>query len=497
MSATRGRSDRLPSRQVASTVVAKRSCGVLLHVSSLDGPCAIGDLGPRAHAFAQWCARAGLSWWQMLPVGPIGPGDSPYASPSSFAGEPLFISLDALAADGLLARADVRESNRVARKFSRQAMVSQGSTGRTDYDAARRAKEPAFLRAFEAFRLCGGLQSAPFRSFEKHQSFWLDGWRAFMSDTTGYHSFLQFQFDRQWKALRTRCTDLGVKLLGDIPIFVTLESADVAQHPELFRIDRLGRPEVLTGVPPDCFSKDGQLWGHPHYRWSAHRAQKFRWWTDRIATTLHRFDGARIDHFVGFHHAYEIPPHARNARRGRWRKQAGEEVLRAAKQSLGSLALVAEDLGAVTREVVSLRDSFGLPGMKVLQHAFGRDDSPDLPLHHERLSVVYSATHDNDTTRGWWRALDSASRKRFIRFAGKSAAQKPHDAMNRIVFESPSQLAIVPMQDLLGLDRRARMNHPGTAVGNWRWRLGSDWPKKQRDFARKLRSLATLTGRLV
>lgn len=280
-------------------------------------------------------------------------------------------------------------------------------------------------------------------------------------------------------------------------MFVTLESADVMANPELFRLDRRGRPEVLTGVPPDCFSKDGQLWGHPHYRWSAHRSQNFRWWTQRIAASLRRFDGVRIDHFVGFHHAYEIPAGARNARRGKWRPQAGKELLTAASRALGALPLIAEDLGAATSEVVALRQSFNLPGMKVLHHAFGHDNSGELPHHHRHDCVVYPATHDNDTTRGWWKSLPATSRKRFVRFAGLTAARRPNEAMIRIAFESPAQLAIIPLQDVLGLDRSARMNLPGTPKGNWVWRLGTDWHARRVSSAKNLHALAALTGRIV
>ncbi|MDA0213944.1 MAG: 4-alpha-glucanotransferase [Planctomycetota bacterium] len=475
-------------------VLAKRSCGVFLHLSSLDGSCAIGDLGAKAYEFASWCSSAGFSWWQMLPVGPLGPGNSPYSSTSSFAGEPLFISLESLANDGLLSSKDVRESLAVTRKFARRSN-RPGSHSQTDYDTARLAKEPAFLRAFENFRLGGGFRSPSFRAFEKREYVWLKGWRTFTNDTNGYHAFLQFVFDKQWTALRKTCAANGVKLLGDIPMFVTLESADVMSNPKLFRLDRKGRPEVLTGVPPDCFSKDGQLWGHPHYRWSAHRTQKFRWWTQRIASSLRRFDGVRIDHFVGFHHAYEIPAGARNARRGQWRLQAGKELLTAATRSLGALPLVAEDLGAVTPEVVALRKSFNLPGMKVLHHAFGHDNSGELPHHHDRDCVVYPATHDNDTTRGWWKSLSAPSRKRFVRFAGSTAAHQPNEAMIRIAFESPAQLAMISLQDILGLDRSARMNFPGTPKGNWCWRLGTDWHARRIACAKSIYSLAALTGR--
>lgn len=481
-------------------VMAHRSAGVLAHLSSLAGPCAIGDLGDCAFEFVQWCAAAGLSWWQMLPVGPIGPGDSPYASTSSFAGEPLFLSLERLRDEGLLSTRDVRESARAAARFSRGTMTSRigsrSSSAKTNYDAARRAKEPAFLRAFESFRADGGFESARYAAFAQREKYWLAGWRTYRNDALGYHAFLQFAFDAQFTTLRDHAIAHNVKLLGDLPIFVSLESADVAEHPELFRLDRLGRPEVLTGVPPDCFSKDGQLWGHPHYRWSAHRADGFRWWTQRIAASLRRFHGVRIDHFVGFHHAYEIPSGAKTARTGAWKPQAGEELLAAARKKLGPLALIAEDLGAVTHEVVALRTRFDLPGMKVLHHAFGCDNSGELLHRHEVQSVVYPGTHDNDTTRGWFQALSPSERTRFVAYCGADSARAPHEAMMRLAFASRAQLAVVALQDVLGLDRSARMNLPGRGQGQWRWRLPSDWRTHCTKCAKSVQRLAAITGRI-
>ncbi len=480
----------------SNPVMSRRAAGVLCHLSSLTGPCAVGDMGDGAVEFVEWCSSAGLSWWQMLPVGPLGPGNSPYASTSSFAGEPLFIALEGLRDDGLLAARDVRESAEAARRYTSTTVRRASTRSRADFEAARRCKEPAFLRAFESFRASRGFESASYAAFEVRERFWLAGWRAFHKDSLGYHAFLQFMFDKQWRRLRHVASRHGVQLLGDLPLFVTLESADVAEHPELFRLSRTGNPEVLTGVPPDCFSRDGQLWGHPHYRWRAHRADGFRWWTERIAATLRRFDAVRIDHFVGFHHAYEIPAGARTARTGTWVRQPGSEVLAATTRSIGPLALIAEDLGAVTPEVVRLRTTFNLPGMKVLQHAFGCDDSGELPHRHEVQSVVYPATHDNDTTRGWCKALGASSRQRFRSYCGGDAMRSPHEAIARMAYGSPAQLAIIPMQDVLGLGREARMNRPGNPRGQWRWRLASNWQAQGSKCAQKLRALALITGRI-
>lgn len=466
-------------------IVRKRSAGVLMHLSSLDGSCGIGDLGPCSHEFAEWCAQAGLGWWQMLPVGPIGPGDSPYASTSTFAGEALFVSLEGLVQDGLLSRRDLREAAQAA-----------GRPTKTNYAAARQAKEPAFLRAFEVFKLEGGFETPEYRAFVRAQRAWLPGWLAFSGGRREFHAFTQFQFDRQWNALHLVCARAGVRLLGDLPIFVTLDGADVQDHPELFRLDAKGKPEVLTGVGPDCFSRDGQLWGHPHYRWSAHRAESFNWWTSRIGAALSRFDGIRVDHFIGFHHAYEIDRRAKTARSGVWRPQRGREVLLAARKKFGTLALLAEDLGAVTPEVTALRKEFALPGMRVLHHAFGTDDSEDLPHRHPSNCVVYTGTHDNDTTVGWYGKLGVLGRQRLRDYCGSDSAREPARALTRLAFESPAQLAIVPMQDLLGLPASARMNLPGSPQGNWCWRIGSGWHRRSRALAKDLRRLIALTGRM-
>ena len=481
----------------ASPVTARRSAGVLLHISSLDAPHAVGDLGPSAHAFAQWCADAGIAWWQMLPIGPVGPGESPYSSTSSFAGEPLLISLDMLAGEGLLPARAVRAAAAKCAKSSK-ALAARGALARTDWRVARSVKLPMLAEAARAFDAAGGFRSRDYRDFARREHAWLEDWVRFASGRSGdgmRHRFMQWAFDAQWRALRQRCRALGVSLMGDIPIFVTLDSADVSASPGLFRLNGRGRPEVVTGCPPDCFSADGQLWGHPHYRWSAHRAQRFRWWVERVSATMRRFDAARIDHFIGFHHAYEIPAGASTARRGDWRPQAGAEVLEAVRRALGTVPLVAEDLGAVTPGVIALRERFGLPGMKLLHHAFGHDASADLPHAHPRNCVAYTGTHDNDTTVGWWRTLDAQARRRCRTVCGPDVARAPHQALARVLMESPAALAVLPMQDVLGLDGRARMNLPGSPKGNWRWRLGRDWHAQSARASPDLASLLRATGR--
>lgn len=454
----------------APAIFAQRRAGVLLHLSSLPGGHGIGDLGPAAHAFAAWCGAAGQSVWQMLPVGPVGPGDSPYASTSSFAGEPLFISLEVLVQQGLLPRAAL-----CAARGERQPAAA----GPAQYAAARAFKRARFVQAYLAWLNGHGHQAAGFRAWQRRAQAWLPGWCAFAKGRAIrgplaeplFHAFLQWQFHQQWEALRATCRTHGVLLLGDVPIFVPLKSADVQDHPELFRLDSAGRPTVLTGVPPDLFSRTGQLWGHPHYRWSQHARTGFAWWIARVRAALERFDALRIDHFVGLVHAYEIPGRAHTARHGVWRPTPGAALLTALERSCGRLPLVAEDLGAVTPAVTALRERFGLPGMRLVQNAFYGPGSQDLPPLHARTCVTYPGTHDNDTTAGWWRTLPRHARQRFTAYTGERRASAVPLAMIRATLQSPAQTAIVPMQDYLGLGSEARMNLPGRASRQWRWRM--------------------------
>lgn len=470
-------------------LLAARRAGVLLHVTSLPGPFGIGDLGPAATRLMEWMQAAGLSIWQTLPVGPIGPGDSPYASPSSFAGEPLLLSPDRLAEDGLVSRRDLAAL--------RKAVPARGPVR---FERVRRAKTRLLETAFENF--AGGTTRTRAALRRDHDRFirgaerWLPAWAAFASRRDGrdesFHAFCQWCFERQWTRLKGEASQRGILLFGDVPIFTALDSADVAAAPELFRLDRRGGPSVVTGVPPDSFSKDGQLWGSPHYRWSAHRRDGYRWWRERIGCALDRFDLVRIDHFVGFVRAYEIPAGARTARHGVWRRQPGREVLEAiAKDHSRGLPLVAEDLGAVTPAVSRLREDFALPGMRILQNGFWRDDAFDMPHRCPANCVVYPGTHDNHVATGWWRTLDAAGRRRFRTYAGTS---DPAEGLVRLAATSPANLAICQLQDLLGLPPSTRMNLPGTPEGNWRWRF--DAGVTDTASARRLRALVAASGRL-
>lgn len=462
-----------------------RTAGVLLHLTSVPGAFGIGDLGPGADAALAWIERAGLTWWQMLPVGPIGPGDSPYASTSSFAGEPLLVAIEGLVDDGLLPREVLT------------GVPPSLGRGSTRYSDATAIKYPLFVRAWQAFKAGGGLKSAPWKRFVRRNSYWLPGWRAFTNDSSGLHAFLQFEFARQWSRLRAAADSRGIRLLGDVPIYVAHGSADVRDHPELFRLARNGDPTVVTGVPPDQFSATGQRWGHPHYRWSAHRRTGFAWWIERMRAAIGRFDAVRIDHFIGLHHAYEIPATSDTAMHGTWRPAPGGALLMSLRQALGGvLPVVAEDLGSLTPGVVALRDRFALPGMRLLQDAFNTDDNPSAPHRHPRHLVCYPGTHDNPTAIEWWAHLDLGSRARARAYMGWDGID-PAAAMVRLAFTSPANTAIATMQDLLGLGPEARMNLPGTATGNWHWRLQPYGPSSLRpDVADRVRAHASLTGRL-
>ncbi len=460
-----------------------RTSGILLHLSSLPGPHGIGELGLSAQRFVDWSAAAGQSVWQMLPIGPVGAGNSPYSSLSAFAGEPLFVSLAELAREGWLPRSALTAPARLGR-------------GATDYAAARAFKLPRFLAAYIGFVEDGGDRSAEYRAFLRRSSAWLDDWCEFAArrdqGLRGFHAFLQFAFDRQWTALREHAFDRGVALIGDVPIFAGLDSADVQRHPELFRLKRDGRPDVLTGVPPDSFSKSGQLWGQPHYRWSAHRRDGFAWWVERFRRAASLFDLVRIDHFIGFHRAFEVPGGARTARHGAWKPTPGAELLTAVRRALGSLPLIAEDLGHISPEVHALRDRFGLPGMRIVQNAFYRDGSTALPCMHPEHCVAYPGTHDNEVITGWWRGVRPDVKARFRRYVG-NAGEPVSQSMLRITQQSPARMVVAQLQDVLGLPSSTRMNLPGTASGNWTWR--AEAAMLNASSARRLRALAVATGR--
>jgi 4-alpha-glucanotransferase len=448
-----------------ASALERRSCGVLLHPTSLPGPYGIGDLGPEARRFADRLAGAGQRWWQMLPVGPVGEGNSPYDSPSSFAGNPLLLSLEDLAEDGLLDRA----------LFAKPPSFREA---RVDYAGARAFKQPLIDKACRAL-LTHGEFRAELERFRKAHAGWLEHYARFHADNPELVVAAQFLFYRQWKRLRAHCEARGVELIGDVPIFVSLKSADVQAHPEIFHLDKKGRPTVVSGVPPDYFSETGQLWGTPLYRWDVLKEKGYSWWLARLGQAAERFHAVRLDHFIGFCRYWEIPAGSKTAVTGKWVPGPGAEFFKAVREKLPQLELIAEDLGAVSPEIFALRDQFHLPGMSVLH--FGFEDVT-------RKYVVYTGTHDNDTTVGWYQSLPEEAKDKVRRHLGVDGSQIHWDLI-AAALRTPADTAIIPAQDLLGLPTEARMNLPGTSSGNWEWRLAKGAP-----FDAALARLKTLTA---
>lgn len=481
---------------------SERCSGILLHPTSLPGPHGVGDLGAAAHRFVDFLARAGQRYWQMLPVGPVGGGASPYDSPSAFAGSPLLLSLEVLAERGLLERGELGDPP--AFKSSRRAR----------YAAAQRYRERRLRRAHARFQSDHSARTE-LSHFVEQQADWLPDFALFralkcvrggapwttwpdelkrrepaalsqarreLSDEVAYQEFLQYEFARQWSALRGYAHSLGVRLLGDVPMFVAHDGSDVWAHQNIFQLDEQGLQRVVAGVPPDYFSAEGQRWGNPLYDWDALRKTDYAWWVARFRRTLERFDALRLDHFIGFHRYWEIPAHAQSAREGRFVTVPGEEFFERVESALGRLPFIAEDLGLITEEVARLRDRFQMPGMRVLEFAFGDANSRDYQPHRfPQRSVVYTGTHDNDTVVGWldtYRQANSEEqarqlgeeRERALRYAG-SDGREPHWDMIRVALMSVANTAIFPLQDLLGLGSEGRMNVPGIASGNWAFRV--------------------------
>jgi 4-alpha-glucanotransferase len=476
------------------TTAAKpvRSAGILLHPTSLPSPFGIGDLGPVASEWIDLLAGAGQTWWQILPLGPTGYGDSPYQSFSAFAGNPNLLSPELLQRDGLLSNTDLAGFHFPA--------------DHVDYGAVIPFKRGLLRRAWDHFQSGATPALRPlFDDFNARQACWLDDYALFMAlkdahegacwldwsadlilrkpaaleqarrrlaSGVGLHRFGQFLFFRQLAALRQHAHQRGVRLIGDVPIFVSADSADVWANPHLFRLDEERRPKVVAGVPPDYFSPTGQLWGNPHYDWEALRRTRYAWWVARLRATLEQVDLVRLDHFRGFDAVWEVPADAETAQDGHWVKVPGADLLSAVRSALGGLPLIAEDLGLITPEVYALRDQFRLPGMRVLHFAFNAPDNRFLPHHYEKNTVVYTGTHDNDTTVGWYENLPGHERDLLHRYA-PGVGQDIAWELIRMAWSSVADLAITPLQDVLSLSSEARMNFPGRPAGNWGWRLVS------------------------
>ena len=480
-----------------------RSSGILLHPTSLPGPYGIGDLGREAYLFIDFLVASGQSLWQVMPLGPTGYGDSPYQSFSAFAGNTLLISPERLIADGLLSNDDLKtpagfDSERV--NFG-QVIEFKKTILKRAFDNFTRSDNNNLREQVNGFRHYASAWLADYALFaaikdarggavwntwepgvRKREPKSMAALREELSVEVEAQEFYQYLFFKQWLELKAYCMQRGVKIIGDVPIFVAHNSADVWAHPELFKLDREGNPAVVAGVPPDFFSETGQLWGNPLYDWDRMQATGYRWWIERMRVMLRTVDVARIDHFRGFVACWEVPAGSETAQNGRWVKVPGEELFEALKQSLGELPVLAEDLGTITADVHALRDRLGLPGMRVLQFAFGgKSDNTHLPHNYVRNAVVYTGTHDNDTVIGWFNSLSGESatasaeqlerERRYCMKYLRTNGKEIHWDFIRAAFSSVANIAIIALQDLLGLDSSARMNLPASEEGNWGWRL--------------------------
>jgi 4-alpha-glucanotransferase len=497
----------------------QRCSGVVLHHSSLPGPHGSGDLGADAHRFADWLAGAGQSLWQALPTTPVGPGDSPYQSPSAFAGNPLLVALQPLVQAGWLhadaladpppntPRLDFRRVIpwRSARLREAAAGFAQhANTAQREAFAAWRAGQVRWLpdwSLYMAIKASQGLRPwwlwpLPLRRREADA---LAAARLALASEVEAQAFQQWCFDWQMAALKAHANARGVRLMGDMPIFIAHDSADCWARPELYRLDANDQPEAVAGVPPDSYTPDGQRWGNPLYRWDRMADEGFAWWAARVQRLLGQADVFRLDHFRGFAGFFEIPAADTTARNGRWVAGPGAavfEAIEAACRAHGRLPIVAEDLGTITPDVVALRERFGFPGMRIVYEGFMHGPQhPFMPQHHTPQGLAYTSTHDSDTVRGWWQGAPAEQRELAQTLLGAVDEAGIAWAVLRATLGSVSNLALAPMQDLLALGAEHRMNRPGTAEGNWGWRF--DWAQVPADLAPRLRQLTAATARLV
>lgn len=496
----------------------ERASGVLCHPTSFPSRFGIGDLGKGAWDFVDWLAQAKQQLWQVLPLGPTGYGDSPYQCFSAFAGNPMLISPEGLAYSGLLPHTALYDTPYFPNDRVDFGAVIQYKTGllRQSYAHFKGHATPAQRAGLDWFTEQSQVwlnDFARFMAIKGHfgGGSWHDWPRAVrlrekdalaalerdLADEIGYQVFLQWAFWEQWEALKVHTGEQGVKIIGDIPIFVAEDSADVWANPEQFKLDEEGNPIVIAGVPPDLFSASGQRWGNPHYDWARMRRDGFKWWIDRIRQTLRFVDIARIDHFRGFAAAWEIPADEETAMNGKWVKAPGHDLFVAVKDALGEVPFIAEDLGVITPDVDELRLEFGLPGMKVLQFAFGPEYDPEavyLPHNFERNYIVYPGTHDNNTTVGYyWEAERTELERHNIRRYFRTDAHDVAWDFIHAAWASVADLAVATLQDVFALPAEARMNFPSRASGNWHWRYTTDMPAPH--VAQRLADLTELYGR--
>ena len=495
-----------------------RASGILMPISSLPSPYGIGCFSREAYAFVDWLAQAGQTFWQILPLGPTGFGDSPYQSFSTFAGNPYFLDLDALVEEGLLTSAEC-------------AGADWGDDpARVAYDKLYQSRYPLLRRAFHRWR---GADEPDYRTFLSENRDWLEDYALFMAlknarngaswdtwedelrlrdpgalerargelaEECTFQCFLQYEFDRQWGALKRYANGKGIRIIGDIPIYVAFDSSDTWANPELFQLDGDRRPTGVSGVPQDGFSATGQLWGNPLYDWDYHRATGFAWWIARLARCYRRYDVVRIDHFRGFDEYFAIPYGAENALSGVWKPGPGSALFDAVRAALGEKPVIAEDLGYLTDSVRRLVQACGFPGMKVLEFAFDSRDSSGaaeyFPYNYTPNCVVYTGTHDNETVEGWYETILPEERALVREYLGRpeGTAQPLHWDFIRAAMSSVAKWCVVPMQDYLGLDNRARMNQPSTVGKNWRWRASpADFSP---ELAGRIRRMTVCYGRM-
>jgi 4-alpha-glucanotransferase len=472
----------------------ERCSGILLHITSLPGRYGIGGLGKEAYDFIDFLVKSGQKVWQICPIGPTGYADSPYAMYSSFAGNSLFIDLELFVKSRLLKKSDIEDVPLFIEEF-------------VDFPAVHAYKEKIFRIAYGNF--CKKIPQS-FHKFENQEEKWLEDYALFMaiknanggsswqdwepglrereaeslakakkelSEEILYHKFLQYTFFSQWQKLKQYANENGIMIIGDIPIYPSLDSADVWSKPAYYELDAQLVPIHVAGCPPDDFSETGQLWGNPLYNWLEHENENFEWWLERFHNLLKFVDIIRIDHFLGFEHYWSVPYGAKTAQYGEWQPGPSHKLFHALEQKLGKLPIIAEDLGVVTPAVEKLRDDFNFPGMKILQFAFGEgEDNPYLPHNYEENCVVYTGTHDNETTVGWYQNLPEHVKNHvrsylsYLNFTDWEVGWKLIEA----ALDSKAVLAVAPLQDYLGLDNRARFNSPGTIDHNWRWRFTAD-----------------------
>ena len=473
--------------------MSERAAGILMPISSLPSEYGIGCFSKSAYEFVDWLKGAGQSYWQILPLGPTSYGDSPYQSFSTFAGNPYFISLDELIEEGVLTRAECEKVNWGKVK------------GSIDYEKIYKGRYPLLRKAYERSKIS---ENPEYQKFVNENSWWLSDYALFMalkfknggkpwyewdkklavrdkdalekaadelSKETEFFKFIQYKFFRQWANLKKYANDKGIEIIGDMPIYVSYDSVEAWATPELFQFDKNKKPKAVAGCPPDDFAVTGQLWGNPLYDWEYHKKTGYKWWIERLKFSASVYDIVRIDHFRGFESYYSIPYGNKTAEKGEWKKGPGAELFKTAEKELGKLNIIAEDLGFITDDVRQMLDAVGYPGMKVLQFAFGEGGESEHLPHNFTTSncIAYTGTHDNDTTRGWYHSTDKATRDFAKEYMNAQRLDEDDLAWDfiRLAMSSKANLCVTPMQDLLNLDGKARINVPSTLGGNWTWRM--------------------------